>query len=102
MVVIWKTRFTPKPESERILGEWVVNEYERSTHRKIKSWSFRSFNEADEFRFKREEFYRTIGLDKKRVLAAASPDISNVEMELFERIVTNPDWLNRIMRKFVT
>ena len=102
MVVIWNTQSTSNQEPDKILGEWVVNEYERTTHRKIKSWSFRSFSEAEEFRFKRAEFYRVIGLDKKRLLAAASPDISNVEMELFEMIVTNPDWLNRIMRKFVT
>jgi len=84
------------------LGEWVVLEYERSSHRKIRLWSFRSFSEAEEFRFKREEFYQIIGLEKKRVLAAALPDISQAEMQLFERILANPEWLSQIMHQFVS
>ena len=90
-----------KQESVRILGEWVVLEYERSSHRRIQLWSFQSFSEAEEFRLKRKEFYRIIGLEKKRVLAPALPSISRAEMELFERILTTPEWLNRIMRQFV-
>lgn len=82
------------------MGEWVVPEYERSSRRKIKLWSFQSFSEAEEFRFKRQEFYRIIGLEKKRVLGAALPNISRAEMEIFERILANPKWLSRIMHQY--
>jgi len=84
-----------------ILGEWIVREYERSSRRKIRLWSFRSFSEAEEFRFKRKEFYEILGLEKKRVLAEPLPAISQPEMELFERILANPEWLSLIMRQFV-
>jgi hypothetical protein len=87
-------------ELARILGEWVVLESERSSHRKIRLWSFRSFSEAEEFRFRRKEFYRIIGLEQERILSPALPDISQAEMELFERIVANPEWLSLIMRQF--
>ena len=84
------------------MGEWTVLEYERSSHREIRLWSFQSFREAEEFRFKRKEFYRIIGLEKKRVLAPALPDISETEMELFERILEDPEWLSQIMHQFVS
>ena len=96
-----KDRVVSNAESGRILGEWIVLEYERSSHREIR-WSFRSFSEAEEFRFKRKEFYRIIGLEKKRALAPALPEISETEMELFERILENPEWLSRIMHQFVS
>ena len=102
MFVAWNIRVASKPESVRILGEWVVLEYERSSHRKIRLWSFQSFSEAEEFRLKRKEFYRIIGLEKKWVLAPALPNISRAEMELFERIIEKPEWLSRIMHQFVS
>jgi hypothetical protein len=83
------------------LGEWTVIEYATTSGRKIKSWSFPSFNEAEIFRAERLEFYRTIGLDKKRHLTPALPKISAGEMELFERIIENPEWMRRIRYQFV-
>jgi hypothetical protein len=65
-------------------------------------WNFRNFNDAEQFRIKREEFYRTIGLENERVLAPAVPEISETEMELFERILENPEWLSRIQHQFVS
>jgi hypothetical protein len=83
-----------------ILGKWVVLEYARPSARKIMLWSFRSFNEAVEFRLKREEFYRNIGLDRKRGLTPPSPKISREEMEMFEEIVEDPELLRRVRRQF--
>jgi hypothetical protein len=65
-------------------------------------WSFRSFSEAEEFRLKRGEFYRSIGLDRKRGLTPPSPEISREEMEMFEEIVENPKLLRRVRRQFAT
>jgi len=86
---------------DKALGEWAVIEYATASGRKIKSWSFPSFSEAEVFRSKRMEFYRTIGLDKKRHFTPALPRISAGEMELFERIIENPKWMRRIRHQFV-
>jgi len=83
------------------VGEWVVIEYKPSSGRRIKSWSFPSFTDAELFRVKRVEFYRTIGLDKKRHFTPALPRISDREMELFEKIIENPELMRRIRNQFV-
>ena len=83
------------------MGEWAVIEYERSSGRRIRLWTFSSFSDAEVFRVKREEFYRTIGLEKKRNFTPALPKISDTEMKLFERIIENPDWMSRIKHQFV-
>jgi hypothetical protein len=85
----------------RVMGEWSVIEYERPSGRRIQLWSFPSFHDAQVFRTERKEFYRTIGLEKERALTAAVPRISGAEMELFERIIENPEWMNLITRQFV-
>ena len=76
-------------------------EYERSSRRRIKLWSFPSFTDAELFRVKREEFYRTICLEKKHAFSHALPQISRAEMELFERIIKNPEWMSQIVNQFV-
>jgi len=83
------------------MGEWAVIEYERSSRRRVRLWSFPSFNAAEIFRVKRKEFYRTIGLEKERAFSPALPKISEAEMELFERIIENPEWMNLIMQQLV-
>ena len=83
------------------MGEWAVIEYQRSSGRRVKLWSFPSFSDAEVFRVKREEFYRTLGLQKKRAFTAALPKISEAEMELFKRIIENPEWMNLIIHQFV-
>jgi len=88
-------------ECVEVVSEWTVIEYEPSSGRKITVWSFPSFREADAFRQIREEFYRTIGLEGKRGFTPALPKISDAEMELFERIIQNPAWMNRIMHRLV-
>ena len=83
------------------MGEWVVVEYQRSSRRKVKLWSFPSFKDAEVFRIKREEFYRTIGLEKKRAFTRAMPKISDAEIELFQKIVENPEWMRLVIHQFV-
>jgi hypothetical protein len=83
------------------MGEWVVIEYRRSSGRRVKLWRFPSFNDAEVFRNKREEFYRTIGLEKKRAFTRAMPKISDAEIELFQRIIENPEWMSLIIHQFV-
>jgi len=78
------------------VGEWTVIEYELSSGHEITMWNFTSFTEAETFRHRRQEFYRTIGLEKKRDLTKALPKISDAEMELFEKIIQNPEWMSRI------
>jgi len=82
------------------LGDWVVFEYERSSARRVSTWKFSSFSEAEAFRFKRSEFYRTIGLSKKRRLTAPLPKISRAEMDLFQEIVENPKLLRHAKDQF--
>lgn len=83
------------------MGEWVVIEFRRSSGRRVKLWSFPSFNDAEAFRIKREEFYRTIGLEKKRAFTQAMPKISDAEIELFQRIVENPEWMSLVIHQMV-
>jgi hypothetical protein len=83
------------------MGEWVVVEYQRSSRRKVKLWTFPSFNDAQVFRIKREEFYRTIGLEKKRAFTRAMPKISDAEIELFQKIVEDPEWMSLVIHQFV-
>jgi len=82
------------------MGEWIVVEYQRSSGRRVKTWSFPSFNNAEVFRANREEFYRTIGLEKKRAFTPAIPKISEAEILLFQRIIENPEWMNLIIQQF--
>jgi hypothetical protein len=82
------------------MGEWAVIEYERSTRRYIRLWSFQSFTDAETFRRNRQEFYRTIGLEKKRNFTPALPRISRAEMELFESIIESPEMMSHIMAQF--
>ena len=83
------------------MGEWAVIEYQRSSGRRVKVWSFPSFSDAEVFRVKREEFYRNIGLEKKRAFTPALPKVSDAEMELSKRIIENPEWMRVIIRQFV-
>ena len=82
------------------MGDWTIIEYEPSSGRKVTVWNFPSFRDADEFRYMREEFYRSIGVEN-RGLTEAHPRISDAEMELFEKIIQNPKWMSRIMRQLV-
>jgi len=88
-------------ECVEVVSEWTVIEYETSSGRKITVWSFPSFADAERFRHMRKEFYRSIGVDRKRGLTPALPKISDAEMELFERIIQNPTWMNRIKHRLV-
>ena len=90
-----------KVERAEAMGEWMVVEYRRSSGRRVKLWSFPSFSDAEAFRVKREEFYRTIGLEKKRAFTPALPKISGAEMELFKRIIENPEWMKLVIHQFV-
>ena len=83
------------------MGEWAVIEYERSSGRSIRLWTFPNFKEAEMFRRDRREFYGTIGLEKERGFTPAVPRISKAEMELFERIIKNPEWMSQIVNQFV-
>jgi len=83
-----------------ILGKWVVLEYEHPSARKLISWSFPNFNEAEQFCHEREEFYRSIGLDRKRRLTLPVPEISREEIEMFKEILGNPELLRRVQHKF--
>lgn len=83
-----------------MVGEWAVIEYEASSGRKITMWTFPSFTDAEAFRQMRVEFYRTIGLEK-RDFTPALPRISDAEMELFEKIIQNPEWMSRVMHQLV-
>jgi hypothetical protein len=83
------------------LGEWAIIEYESSTGRKITTWNFPNFTDAEKFRRTRQEFYQSISLHKKRHLTPALPLISDAEMELFKKIIENPEWMSRIMHQLV-
>ena len=83
------------------MGEWAVIEYKRLSGRKVKVWSFQSFSEAEVFRAKRLEFYRTIRLEKKRAFTPPLPKISNAEMDLFERIIEDSQLMALITRQFI-
>ena len=81
------------------MGLWKVFEYEHFTAR-IKVWRFPGFNEAEKFRREREEFYTAIGLDGEHGFSQAQPEISKSEIDLFTRIVENPELLDHVMRCF--
>jgi len=81
------------------LGLWKVFEYEHSTGR-IKAWRFPGFIEAEKFRREREELYVAIGLDAERGFSQAQPEISKSEVDLFTKIVENPELLHHVMRCF--
>ena len=81
------------------MGLWKILEYDRGSD-VTKVWRFQSYNEADDFRRKREELYGIIGLDKQRVLSKALPEISRAEIELFKKILQTPELLDRAMRTF--
>ena len=83
------------------MGEWTIIEYEPSSGRKITVWNFPSFTDAERFRRTRIEFYRSLGVQKKRNLTPALPKISDAEMELFEKIIQDPEWMGRIMHQLV-
>ena len=88
-------------ERGETLGEWAIIEYESSNGRKITTWNFPNFMDAERFRRTRQEFYQSISLQEKRHLTPALPLISDAEMELFEKIIENPEWMSRIMRQLV-
>ena len=83
------------------MGEWTIVEYEPSSGRMITTWSFPSFKDAEAFRIARQEFYRSINAEKQQALTPALPLISDAEMELFEKIVANPEWMSRILHQLV-
>jgi len=81
-----------------IMGAWTVIEYDAKSGRKITGWTFPSFPDAETFRHTRKEFYESIGV-ANRELTRALPRISEAEMELFEKIIQNPEWMSRIMHQ---
>jgi hypothetical protein len=87
-------------ECAKTVGQWAVIEYEHSSGRTVKLWSFPSFSDAEVFRLKREEFYRTVGFETTR-FTPPLPKISDAEMELFETIIKNPRLMRHIMHQFV-
>jgi len=82
------------------LSGWNVLEYERESSREISSWNFPTFTEAEEFRRNREEFYRTIGLDKERSFTNPAPEVSKEEIELLEIIMRDPEFLDSVKRRW--
>ena len=82
------------------MGLWKVVEFERSTNRTIKVWRFQNFIEADTFRQRREELYVIVGLNAEHGLSNALPEISKSEVDLFRKIVDNPELLDHVMRSF--
>jgi len=79
---------------------WNVLEYDRTSSQEIRSWTFPSFAEADDFRRNRQEFYKSIGLDKQRSLTTPSPEVSQEEIELLKKIMNDPELLEGIKRRW--
>ena len=79
---------------------WNVLEYDRTSSREIRSWTFQTFAEADDFLRKRQEFYKAIGLDKERSFTTPSPEVSQEEIELLEKIMNDPELLESIKRRW--
>ena len=79
---------------------WNVLEYDRTSSHEIRSWTFPTFAEADDFRRNRQEFYRSIGLDKERSLTTPSPEVSQEEIEMLEKIMNDPELLESIKRRW--
>jgi len=61
---------------------------------------FPTFAEADDFLRKRQEFYKSIGLDKERSFTTPSPEVSQAEIELLEKIMNDPELLESIKRRW--
>jgi hypothetical protein len=79
---------------------WNVLEYDRTSSQEIRSWTFPTFAEADAFRRNRQEFYKSIGLDKERTFTTPSPEVSQEEIELLEKIMNDPELLESIKRRW--
>jgi len=79
---------------------WNVLEYDRTSSQEIRSWTFPTFAEADDFLRKRREFYKSIGLDKERSFTTPSPEVSQEEIELLEKIMNDPELLESIKRRW--
>jgi arsenate reductase-like glutaredoxin family protein len=79
---------------------WNVLEYDRTSSQEIRSWTFQTFAEADDFLRKRQEFYKAIGLDKERSFTTPSPEVSQEEIELLEKIMNDPELLESIKRRW--
>jgi len=82
------------------LGLWKVVEYEHFTARTIRVWCFQGFNEADQFRRDRVGLYASVGLCEERGFTEPSPEISESEMDMFTKIIENPEFLDHVMRTF--
>jgi len=79
---------------------WNVLEYDPTSSQEIRSWTFPTFAEADDFRRNRQEFYKSIGLDKERSFTTPSPEVSQEEIELLEKIMNDPELLESIKRRW--
>ena len=79
---------------------WNVLEYDRTSSQEIRSWTFPTFAEADNFRQNRQEFYKSIGLDKERSFTTPSPEVSQEEIEVLEKIMNDPELLESIKRRW--
>lgn len=79
---------------------WNVLEYDRTSSQEVKSWTFPTFAEAEDFRRNRQELYKSIGLDKKRSFTTPSPEVSQEEIELLEKIMNDPKLLESIKRRW--
>jgi len=79
---------------------WNVLEYDSTSSQEIRSWTFPTFAEADDFRRNRQEFYKSIGLDKERSFTTPSPEVSQEEIELLEKIMNDPELLESIKRRW--
>ena len=66
----------------------------------MKAWRFQNYEEAEEFRKKRKELYRSIGLDRERTLTEPLPEISGGEFDLFMKILQTPELLDHVRRTF--
>jgi ABC-type glutathione transport system ATPase component len=82
------------------LASWKVLEYERSPEMEMKAWRFQTYSEAEEFRKRRQEFYRLVGLDEERTLTKPLPEVSGGELELVKKILQTPEFLDHVRRTF--
>jgi len=79
---------------------WNVLEIDRASSQEVKSWTFPTFAEAEHFRLNRQEFYKSIGLDQERSFTTPSPEVSQEEIELLEKIINDPELLESIKRRW--
>jgi hypothetical protein len=77
---------------------WNVLEIDRASSQEVKSWTFPTFAEAEHFRLNRQELYKSIGLDQERSFTTPSPEVSQEEIELLEKIINDPELLESIKR----